>query len=87
MIVTLGNKGALIVNKEIKIQVDAYKVDAVDTTAAGDAFIGGFATGLLQHKPLEDSVRFGCACGALAVTKFGAQPSLPTKEDVERFVS
>ncbi|HUG35193.1 MAG TPA: ribokinase [Anaerolineales bacterium] len=87
VIVTLGSKGALIVNKAIIKQVDAYKVEVVDTTAAGDAFIGGFATALLQDKSLEESVRFGCACGALAVTKFGAQPSLPTKEEVEKLIS
>jgi len=59
----------------------------VDTTAAGDAFIGGFASALLQNKSLEESVRYACACGALATTRFGAQPSLPTKEEVERIMS
>jgi len=87
VIVTLGSKGALLVNTETSTHVDAFKVDVVDTTAAGDAFIGGFAASLLHNKPLEESVRYGCACGALAVTKFGAQPSLPNTEDVERFVS
>lgn len=87
VIVTLGSKGALIVNKEINTHVDSYPVEAVDTTAAGDAFIGGFATKLLESTDLLAAVKFGCACGALAVTKFGAQPSLPTKEEVERFVS
>jgi ribokinase len=62
-------------------------VEVVDTTAAGDAFIGGFASALLNHKPLEDAVRYGCACGALAATKSGAQPSLPTKEEVEKFIA
>ena len=69
------------------MQVDTYKVDVVDTTAAGDAFIGGFAVGLLQGKLIGDATKFGCACGALATTKFGAQPSLATKEEVERFMS
>lgn len=87
VIVTLGSKGALIVDKETSKHVDSFPVKVVDTTAAGDAFIGGFATALLQNKPLEESVRFGCACGALAVTKFGAQPSLPTKEEVASLLS
>jgi ribokinase len=84
VIVTLGSKGALIVTHTQVTQVDTYQVDVVDTTAAGDAFIGGFATALLQDKSLEESVRYGCACGTLATTKFGAQPSLPTKAEVEK---
>lgn len=106
VIVTLGSKGAVIVNREISKQVDTYLVDVVDTTAAGDAFIGGFAYKLLesasravapwqrllansraQAPVLQNAVRYACACGALATTKFGAQPSLPTKEEVERFMS
>ena len=86
VIVTLGSKGALIVTSEQVTHVDTFKVNVVDTTAAGDAFIGGFATALLKDKSLEDAVRYGCACGALATTKFGAQPSLPTKEEVDYFV-
>jgi ribokinase len=87
VIVTLGGNGALMVTKEFAQHVPPFKVDVADTTAAGDAFIGGFATALLQNKTLEDAVRYGCACGALATTKFGAQPSLPTKEEVERLMS
>ncbi len=104
VIVTLGSKGALIVTRAQVTYVDAYAVDVVDTTAAGDAFIGGFAAKLLESDSLlsniqehtltstralalQRAVRYGCACGALAATKFGAQPSLPTKEDVEKFIS
>jgi ribokinase len=99
VIVTLGSKGALIVDKYTSIKVDTFKVNVVDTTAAGDAFIGGFASRLMEldsslseHEPslalvLQNAVRYGCACGALATTKFGAQPSLPTEEDVEEFMS
>ena len=87
VIVTLGANGALIVSKDLTKHIPAYKVDVVDTTAAGDGFIGGFASALLQDKPLEEAVRYGCACGALAATKFGAQPSLPNKEDVQSFLS
>jgi len=98
VIVTLGSKGALTVNKETSTQVDTFQVDVVDTTAAGDAFIGGFATKLLesdsllsdvreQAPALQRAVQYGCACGALATTKFGAQPSLPIKEEVEKIIN
>ncbi|HSB02448.1 MAG TPA: ribokinase [Anaerolineales bacterium] len=86
VIVTLGANGALIVSSKQVTHVDTYQVAVVDTTAAGDAFIGGFASALLRNKSLEEAVRYGCACGALATTKFGAQPSLPTREEVEYFV-
>ena len=87
VIVTLGSNGALVVTKELTQHIPAFNVDVVDTTAAGDAFIGGFATALLANKSLENAVRYGCATGALATIKFGAQPSLPTKEEVERLMS
>jgi len=87
VIVTLGSNGALIVTQELTRHIPPFKVDVVDTTAAGDAFIGGFATALLQNKELEDAVRYGCATGALATTKFGAQPSLPTLDEVEKLIS
>lgn len=98
VIVTLGGKGALLVTGTQVTHVNTYKVDVVDTTAAGDAFIGGFAAKLLesaglpanmqeQALALQNAVRYGCACGALATTKFGAQPSLPTKNEVENFMS
>jgi ribokinase len=86
IIVTLGSKGALIVTGEQVTPVETFKVDVVDTTAAGDSFIGGFAYKLLESDELQEAVRYGCACGALATTKFGAQPSLPTREEVERFI-
>jgi len=89
VIVTMGDKGALIVDKfdnEIK-HIPAFKIDVVDTTAAGDAFIGGFASALLRGVEIKEAVKYGNACGALAATKFGAQPSLPTKEETEKFIS
>jgi ribokinase len=88
VIVTLGEKGALIVDKfdgEAQL-IPSFKVDAVDTTAAGDAFIGGFASALLRGLEIEEAVKYANACGALAATKFGAQPSLPTKDEIESFL-
>jgi ribokinase len=86
VIVTLGGNGALIVTNDLTRHIAPFTVDVVDTTAAGDAFIGGFASALLQNRPLEEAVRYGCACGALAATKLGAQPSLPGREEVERLI-
>ncbi len=86
VIVTLGEKGALIVNKDVVKHIAPFKVKVVDTTAAGDAFIGGFANAIIENQALEEAVRHGCACGALATTKFGAQPSLPTKDEVNNLL-
>lgn len=86
VIVTLGGRGALIVTRLRKKYVSSYKVRPVDTTGAGDAFIGGLAFALTSRKSLEDAVQYGCACGALATTKFGAQPSLPTAEEVKKLM-
>ena len=62
----------------------SFPVSVVDTTAAGDAFVGGLAVALLRDAPVRDAVRFANACGALAVTRAGAQPSLPARGEVER---
>ncbi len=86
VVVTLGQKGALVVNRSGRQYVDSYKVKPVDTTGAGDAFIGGMAVALLRRKSLTDAVQYACACGALATTRFGAQPSLPTAQEVKDFL-
>jgi ribokinase len=86
VIVTLGSRGALWVTPDADRHVPAFEVRAVDTTAAGDAFIGGFAASLLRGLDLDPAVRYANACGALAATKFGAQPSLPTAQEVEKLL-
>jgi ribokinase len=86
VIVTLGANGALLVTDKQALHIPSLKVDVVDTTAAGDAFIGGLAAALLDGKPLEEAVRYGNASGALAATRFGAQPSLPTQNEVDQLL-
>jgi ribokinase len=86
VIVTLGEQGAAIFNENGVSMLPAYWVQAVDTTAAGDAFVGAFAASLAAGSPPNEAVRWGNAAGALAVTKPGAQPSLPYREEVEHLL-
>ena len=85
VILTLGERGALLLTPDLTRQVPAYTVEVVDTTAAGDAFCGALATGLAQGENLVDAVAFANAAGALAVTVLGAAPSMPTATQVEAF--
>jgi len=85
VIITLGERGALLVTKQGVTHVAARKVKAVDTTAAGDAFIGGLAVALVKGFAPEEAVRYAACAGTLAVTKFGAQTSLPSAEQVQEF--
>jgi ribokinase len=87
VIVTLGERGALLVTPEETTMVPGIKVDVVDTTAAGDAFIGALATAIVRDMPLADAVRFANCAGALATTRFGAQPSLPSADEVYQVFS
>jgi ribokinase len=88
VIVTLGEKGALCVNRSgDAFLVPAFSVDVVDTTAAGDAFIAGLVVAQVHGLSGREAIRYANACGALAATRFGAQPSLPTGEEVARFLA
>jgi len=86
VIVTLGDRGSLMVTKSQSKMVPAKKVEVVDTTAAGDAFNGALAYALADGQNLEYAVRFANCVGALTATKLGAQPSLPTMDEVREFV-
>ncbi|WP_379163767.1 ribokinase [Paenibacillus sp. sgz5001063] len=86
VIVTLGPKGALIVNHAGSLHIPGFPVQAVDTVAAGDSFNGALAWQLTKGKTLDEAVRFANAVGALAVGKQGAIPSLPYLAEVEQFL-
>ena len=81
-VITLGAEGALVADTNGAQRVPPFPVQPVDTTAAGDAFNAGLAVALGRGEPLAQAARYGAACGALATTKVGAQPSLPRAEDV-----
>jgi len=87
VVITLGPKGLYFKNRTKEIWVAGFKVKVVDTTAAGDAFMGAFACGLSEDKPVQEVLRFANAAGALTTTKLGAQPSLPLEKEVEVFLS
>jgi ribokinase len=87
VILTLGEKGALAqLDSDSGYFVAGHVVQVVDTTAAGDAFIGGLALALAQGRVFPDALEYANACGALAVTRLGAQPSLPTADEVDQFI-
>jgi ribokinase len=83
VILTLGEQGALLAGEVGTEFFAAFDVTPVDTTAAGDAFVAGFAVALAEGKPMTEAVRWGNAAGALTVTRLGAQPSLPTRQELE----
>jgi ribokinase len=85
VIVTLGAQGALVATQDGVSLIPGYKVDARDSTAAGDAFNGGLAAALAKGLSLEEAVRQANLVGALSVTRMGAQPSLPTEDELQRF--
>ncbi len=89
--VTQGAEGATIYTRNSNQHVKGFKVQAVDTTGAGDGFVAGMLVGLLEHKDdyltqLEPIVRFANAVGAITTTQLGAIPSLPTRAAVEQFM-
>ncbi len=86
VIITLGAKGALVVNSTMQELIPAPEVQAVDTTAAGDVFNGALAVALSEGQSLLDAVAFGCHAAALSVTRLGAQSSAPYRKEVEQML-
>lgn len=86
VILTLGSKGARYFSKQEQFFQPALQVQAVDTTAAGDAFVGAFAVALSEAKSPADAMQFAAASGAFAATKMGAQPSLPKRTELKSFL-
>lgn len=88
IILTLGERGALLAQEKGMRHFPAFAVDrVVDTTAAGDAFVGGLATAIAEGKAIPDAIPWANAAGALTVTRAGAQPSLPTRQEVEALLA
>jgi len=86
IILTMGASGYLLAGKEETEFVAAKKVTAADSTAAGDAFTGSLAVGLAQGQTLSEAASFANNVAAVSVTKMGAQPSMPTLQEVESFI-
>lgn len=84
VIVTLGERGALLQDAQTARQFPTFAVKVVDSTAAGDAFNGALACALAEGRPLAEAVVFANAAGALTTTKRGAQEALPTRDEIER---
>lgn len=87
VMITLGPKGVLTATSNKTILTPAFKVDPIDTTAAGDVFNGSLAVAIAEGKPLEVAILFANAAAALSVTKLGAQPSAPTRKDIDDFLN
>jgi ribokinase len=85
---TLGSRGALVVDQDSPgVHLPPHNVRVVDTTAAGDAFVAGLSVGLGVGMSLVEAAKLGNAAGALAVTKLGAQPAIPTRSEVNNFLA
>ena len=86
VIVTMGPQGAVMYDTNGLLRVPTRQVKAVDVTAAGDSFIGALAVALSTEQDLPDAVDFACSAATLSVTKLGAQPSIPTREEIDRYM-
>ncbi|WJG24420.1 ribokinase [Vibrio furnissii] len=87
VMITLGAKGVWMSQNGRGTLIPGFRVQATDTTAAGDTFNGALVTGLLEEMPLESAIKFAHAAAAISVTRFGAQTSIPNREEVDAFLA
>lgn len=87
VVITRGERGAVWSTATNSGQVQAFRVHAVDTVAAGDAFCGGLAAAIVRNEPFNEALRWASAAGALTATKAGAVPSLPTLDEVQELLA
>lgn len=87
IVITMGSQGAFVFTDDFQGMVPAYKVKAIDTTAAGDVFNGALTVALSEGKTTADAARFGCAASTLAVMRPGAQSSIPTRTEIDAFLA
>ena len=83
VIITMGAKGALAYENNEFIHIPAFKVEAVDTTAAGDTFCGGLCVALSEGKNLKDAIIFASKASSISVTRMGAQVSIPLRKEIQ----
>lgn len=86
VVITLGSQGVYMKNEEGMMQLPSYQVKAVDTVAAGDTFCGALAVACARKKIDRKALKFANAAAAIAVTRLGAQPSIPTLDEVNNFI-
>lgn len=87
VVITLGNKGVYAGTKEKEMFIPAVPVQPVDTTGAGDAFNGAFATALAEGRDFFEAVEFGNIAGALSVTRMGTAPAMPYRNEIESYIT
>ena len=87
VIITLGENGSLLCNEKGSESFKAFKAKAIDTTAAGDVFNGTLAVAITNEEPLHEAINFAAAAAAISVTREGAQPSIPTRNEIENFLN
>lgn len=88
VILTLGAKGLLYTSQEgMTLRMKGFEVVALDTTAAGDTFVGAYAAGISENMTIQDALRFASGAAALAVTRKGAQTSIPLRTEIDAFLS